>query len=60
VLLIQRNGGGEPELITPSLIYQPYRRFLLHTGERGPQEASAGKLLESTCCFDRFECRFGG
>ncbi len=57
-LLIRRNGSGESELITPSLVYQPYRRFLLHTRSGDPMEASAGKLIESTCCFDRFECRF--
>jgi hypothetical protein len=49
-------GENQPKaLITPNLIYQADRHYVLDIKDNGINRVIAGKLLESTACFDCFE-----
>jgi hypothetical protein len=43
-------------VITPQTFYRYDRRYRFERGDGGYRVVVARKLLESTCCFDRFEC----
>jgi hypothetical protein len=49
-------GENQPKaLITPNLIYQADRHYVLDVNGGNTNRVIAGKLLESTACFDCFE-----
>ncbi len=53
-LLLERS-SRPPQLFTPHLIYRPQRHFYLIQCDNSPILAHAGRLIETTCCYDRFD-----
>ncbi|MCP4128902.1 MAG: hypothetical protein GY753_17870 [Gammaproteobacteria bacterium] len=54
-LLLELGGDHPKAIITPHLIYQPNRHYIIDITGGDTKRAIAGKLLESTGCFDCFE-----
>ncbi len=55
VLLVDRGEKMNKILITPGKVYRSGRIIEIKTGPRSAWTVKAGKLLESTCCLERFE-----
>lgn len=53
--LLVEPDNKHPQLLTPHFVYRPQRHFYLLQCDDSPILAHAGRLLESTCCYDRFE-----
>jgi len=54
--LLLELGESQPKaIITPHLIYQANRHYIMDIANGDTKQIIAGKLLESTCCFDCFE-----
>ncbi len=54
-LLLELGGDHPKAIITPHLIYQASRHYIIDVTGGNTKRIIAGKLLESTCCFDCFE-----
>ncbi len=54
-VLLQLSADKPKALITPHLIYQASRHYILDVKDGGTNRIIAGKLLESSDCFDCFE-----
>ncbi len=54
-LLLELGGDHPKAIITPHLIYQANRHYVLDIANGDTKRVIAGKLLEATGCFDCFE-----
>jgi len=54
-LLLELGGEHPKAIITPNLIYQANRHYILDITNGDTKRVIAGKLLEATDCFDCFE-----
>ena len=55
ILITDRGSGYNRVLITPSKVFRQGRIIEIKTGKRTGYTVKAEKLLESTCCIERFE-----
>jgi hypothetical protein len=55
VLLVDRGERFNKLLITPSKVHRSGRIIQIKTGPKTNWTVKAGKLLEATCCLERFE-----
>ncbi|MEJ1376439.1 MAG: hypothetical protein RPU32_00460 [Candidatus Sedimenticola sp. (ex Thyasira tokunagai)] len=54
-LLLDRGEKHPSAIITPHLLYHPEREYFVDGGKHLKTRIFADKLLQSTCCFERFE-----
>ncbi len=54
-LLLERGADNPGVLLTPRMIYHKGREYVVEPDNGTTLRVNANKLLESTCCFDRFE-----
>ena len=54
--IVLERGGQQPRLLlTPLRSYQPGSEYLIESPERNPLWVRAGRLVEATASFERFE-----
>lgn len=56
-LMLDRGKDHPGTLFTPHLIYHFNREYVVDAGKGKTMRIYADKLLETTCCYDRFEYR---
>jgi hypothetical protein len=54
-LLVTDGNGASYVLLTPPMIYELGRQYLMETADGSSNHVFAGRMLESSGCFDRFE-----
>lgn len=57
ILIVDRDRKDVQVLITPATVHRSGRVIEIKTGPQTAYTVRAGKLLETTCCIDRFEAR---